>query len=59
MIDNYEVTIKTFSIKLGEEIELNNLKGLVEEAEVAMDRFEALERPEIEEKVVDTDDEVE
>ena len=57
MIDNYEVTIKTFSIKLGEEIELNNLKGLVEEAEVAMTRFEALERPEIEEKVVDTEEE--
>jgi len=33
MIDNYEVTIKTFSIKLGEEIELDRLKGLVEEAE--------------------------
>ena len=32
---------------------------LDEEAEVAMDRFEALERPGIEEKVVDTDDEVE
>ena len=33
MIDNYEVTIKTFSIRMGEEIELNNLKWLVEEAE--------------------------
>jgi len=32
---------------------------LDEEAEVAMTRFEALERPEIEEKVVDGEEEVE